>query len=111
MSSKQHIHPRAEIDFSIDGIFNSSFFWDAEPKKLFIHRDAEFIINRIFRWCNFPGVLDKLEKYYSKEYIRKQAIECESIYSNECFDILAARYDISKDEFLYFRDFKDYNDQ
>jgi len=49
--------------------------------------------------------LDILDKYYSKKEIREEAIQCDSLYSNESFEILSKRYNISKEEFLHFRSF------
>ncbi|WP_373517366.1 hypothetical protein [Pricia sp.] len=106
MSLEQNlVYPDQVKDHPIDGIFDSAYFWDVDPKKVFIRKDARFVIDRIFRWSVFPGALDILDKYYSKKEIREEAMRCDSIYSNESFEILSKRYNISKEEFLHFRSF------
>lgn len=82
MPIKRHLDYHIENDLSIEGIFDSAYFWDANPKDVLIRRDADFIINRMFKWCEFPGELDILEKYYSKGEIRKHAVKCKSIYDD-----------------------------
>lgn len=102
----QHLNRKIENDLSIEGIFDSAYFWDIEPKDVFVRRDAEFIINRMFKWCEFPGELDILEKHYSYEEIRKHAVKCKFIHDRESFNILSSRYQIPKNEFLYCEAFK-----
>src|SRR3989344_4744607 len=56
------------------GHFRNSLFWDINPKKLDIEKNAEFIIGRVLDF----GDLDEwkaIKKIYGLEKIRKEALK------------------------------------
>ena len=100
-----HIYPGIKGDRSIEGIFEKGFFWDVDPSRVFLKKNAGFIIDRILRWSNVPGALDRLEEIYPIWKNKRQARANSEIRSNEVFDILSSRYNIPKEDFLYYRSF------
>jgi len=100
-----HIDSGIKGDRSIEGIFEKGFFWDVDPSRVFLKKNAGFIIDRILRWSNVPGALDRLEEIYPVGMIKRRAKAHRDIRSNEVFDILSSRYNIPKKDFLYYRSF------
>ena len=100
-----HIDLSIKGDKSIEGIFEKGLFWDVDPNRIFLKKNAGFIIDRVLRWSNIPGTLDKLEEIYPIGKIKRHARAHRDIRSNEVFDILSSRYNIPKKDFLYYRSF------
>lgn len=62
------------MDIKSVGGFRDSLFWDVDPKKLDIKKDAEFIIGRVLDFGDLKE-WKTIKKIYGLDKIRKAALK------------------------------------
>jgi len=82
---------------NIATIFPKHLFWDMDPSKLHLSRDAAIIIPRAL-FATTPETFEtdilKLEQYYSKNTILKYLKTTKERISNKVCAMVAKRYDV-----------------
>lgn len=98
-----HHHPVVLRKNDLRSNFRKAMFWDVDMNKLSIKADKFFIIDRVLSQnMQNPIYLQRLEKMFSKQDIKKVAKYSRSIRGNESIRFLANRYGMDPKSFRQY---------
>lgn len=88
---------------ALESLFTKDVFWDVPMDRLSIKKDKVFIIERVLaRSILNPEQLEKLEKLYPVDLIKRVAIESNSIRGNDTIRFISGRYGLAPESFRLF---------